>query len=201
MLVSKLSEKDLSEEIIDKLLFEGLEDTGEDVDCIIVLGSIKASKYRVPVAVKAFKKGRADKIMFCGGAVRAFSDGTRSEADDMYKTALELGVPKECIILEKTSQNTVENMLCALLELQRTFWLNKVKKVLLVTTTYHMRRSLAIARYLFPAHINIIPCPADDNTTRRDNWMEWPEGRERAKAEALNIIKCVKYGVILDFEI
>ena len=201
MLVSKLTEEDLTEEVIDKLLFEGLEDTGERVDCIIVLGSIKASKYRVPVAVKAFKEGRADKLMLCGGAVRKFPDRTRSEADDMYNTALALGVPKESIILENTSQNTVENMLCAMLELQRAFWLNKVKNVLLVTTTYHMRRSLALARYLFPVHINIIPCPADDNTTRRNNWIEWPEGKERAKAEALNIITCVKNGVILDFEI
>lgn len=32
MWVSKITEKDLSNEIIDKLLFEGLEDTGENAD-------------------------------------------------------------------------------------------------------------------------------------------------------------------------
>ena len=52
MWVSKITEEDLSNEIIDKLLFEGIVDTGENIDCIIVLGSTKASKYRVPVAVK-----------------------------------------------------------------------------------------------------------------------------------------------------
>ena len=107
----------------------------------------------------------------------------------------------EDIILETTSMNTVENLLCALVELQRTFWLNRVKKVLLVTTTYHMRRSLAIARYLFPAHIEIIPCPAADDNTNRDNWMNTPKGRQRAVAEALNIVNCVNNGVIPDFEI
>lgn len=64
-----------------------------------------------------------------------------------------------------------------------------------------MRRSLHIARYLFPSHIEVYPCPADDNTTRRDNWMNSPEGIKRAKEEALNIVKFVNNGVIPDFEI
>lgn len=201
MLVSKLTEADLTDEIIDRLLYKDLEDTGENIDCIIVLGSIKATKYRVPMAVNVYNSGRANKIMLCGGALREFQDGTRIEAEDMYKSVLELGVSKEDIILESTSQNTVENILCSLIELQRAFWLNRINKVLLVTTTYHMRRSLAIARYLFPAHIDVVPCPADDDTTKRDNWMNTQKGIERAKGEALNIIRCVKNGVIPDFEI
>lgn len=55
-----------------------------------------------------------------------------------------------------------------------------------------MRRSLAIARYLFPIHIDIVPGPADDNNTNRDTWMNTLKGRERAKREALNIVGCVK---------
>lgn len=201
MLVSKLTEADLTDEIIDRLLYKDLEDTGENIDCIIVLGSIKATKYRVPMAVNVYNSGRANKIMLCGGASREFPDGTRIEAEDMYKRVLELGVPEEDIILENTSQNTVENILCALVELQRVFWLNRINKILLVTTTYHMRRSMAIARYLFPAHIDIVPCPADDDTTKRENWMNSSKGIERAKGEALNIIRCVRNGVIPDFEI
>ena len=201
MLVSSIKKEDLTFEMVDRLLFQGLEDTGENADCIIVLGSIKAAKYRVPVAVDAYNAGRASKIMLCGGALRDFSIGECSEAEHMRNAALELGVAKENVILENSSQNTIENILFALVELQRTFWLNKVHRVLLVTTTYHMRRSLAIAQYLFPEHIAIIPCPADDNNTRRDNWMNTPVGIERAKGEAMNIVRCVINGVIPDFEI
>jgi len=201
MWVSEITEEDLTEEIIDRLLFEGIADTTENVDCVIVLGSIKASEYRVPVAVNAYMSGRAHKMMLCGGALREFIVGECTEAEHMRKKALELGVPEGAIILENQSQNTIENILYALAELQRAFWLNKVKKVLLVTTTYHMRRSLAIARYLFPAHIKVIPCPADDNNTRRDNWRNTPKGVERARGEALNIIKCVANGVMPDFEV
>lgn len=201
MWVSKITEEDLTNELIDRILYKDLEDTGENVDCIIVLGSLSASKYRVPVAVNAWKVGRATKIMLCGGALRDFPEGKCSEAEHMCKRVLELGVAEESVILENTSQSTVENILCALIELQRIFWLNRVKKVLLVTTTFHMRRSLAIARYLFPMHIDVVPCPADDNHTKRNNWMNTPEGKERAKGEALNIVRCVNNGVIPDFEI
>lgn len=201
MWVSEITEEMLTKDLIDRLLFQGLEDNGEKVDCIICLGSIKASQYRVPVAVKAYNDGRAEKIMLCGGALRNFPEGELVEAEHMLNKSVELGVPIEDIILENTSQNTVENILFALIELQRAFWLNRVSSVLLITATYHMRRSLAIARYLFPGHIKIIPCPADDNNTNRDNWMKSAEGIKRAKGEALNIVQCVASGVIPDFTI
>ena len=201
MLVSRITEENLTIEVIDRLLFQGLEDTGENADCIIVLGSIKAAKYRVPVAVQAYKAGRARKMMLCGGKVRAFPDGNYSEAEHMRQTALASGVAEEDIILENSSQDTVENILFALIELQRSFYLNNVHSVLLVTTAYHMRRSLAIARYLFPDHIEIIPCPANDNNTRRDNWMNTQVGTDRAKKEAMKIIESVLNDIIPDFEI
>ena len=201
MLVSRITEEDLTIEVIDRLLFQGLEDTGENADCIIVLGSIKAAKYRVPVAVQAYKAGRARKIMLCGGKVREFPDGNYSEAKHMRQAALALGVAEEDIIMENQSQNTVENILFALIELQRSFYLNHVHGVLLVTTAYHMRRSLAIARYLLPKHITVIPCPANDNNTRRDNWMDTQVGTDRAKKEAMKIVESVLNGIIPDFEI
>jgi len=201
MLVSKITEEDLTPDVIDRLLFCGMEDTGERADCIIVLGSSKASKYRVPVAIDAYRAGRADKIMMCGGVVRDFPEGKCSEAEHMQRAALSLGAAKEDIILENSSQNTVENILFAMIELQRAFWLNNVRRILLVTTSYHMRRSLAVARYLLPKHITIIPCHANDNSTRRENWMNTPDGVKRVKNEAMNIIRCVQNGVISDFEI
>lgn len=199
--ISEIDTNNISNEVVDRVLFEGIEDTNESVDCILVLGSSKASKYRVPVAVETYKEGRADKILLSGGSIREFAEGNMSEAEHMRHTAVSMGVNPEDIILEMRSTNTVENMLGSLMELQSTFYLNKIKRVLLVTTTYHMRRSLAIARYLFPKHIEIIPRPADDNNTRRDNWMSSDEGRNRAIAEVIKIIACVENGVFPDFEI
>lgn len=201
MWVSEITEENLTNDVIERLLFDEMKDNGEKVDCIIVLGSTKASKYRVPVAVNAYMLGRAEKIMLCGGKVRDFPEASMTEAEHMKKRALELGVSESSIIMENHSQNTIENILCSLLKLQRTMCLNKIKSVLLVTTTFHMCRSLHIARYLFPSHINVYPCPADDTTTKRDNWMNTTEGIDRVKTEALNIVRYVNNGVIPDFEI
>lgn len=54
MWVSKITEDNLTSDVVDRLLFQGINDTGMNVDCIIVLGSIKAAKYRVPVAANTF---------------------------------------------------------------------------------------------------------------------------------------------------
>ena len=201
MFVSQIREEDLSEELIDRLLYSDMSDTGENVDCIVVLGSIKASTYRVPIAVNAYRNGRAGKILLCGGALRDFPDGKCIEAEHMYRKAIELGVPKEDLIVENGSKNTVENILCAMVELQRAFYLDRVKTILLVTAEYHMRRSLAIARYLLPRHIKVVPCPAKDDNTSRENWMKSKKGIERARSEALNLLQYVKNGVFPDFEI
>lgn len=201
MLVSKITEQALTTEMIDKLLFQGLEDTGEKADCIIVLGSMKAAKYRVPVAVEIYNAGRASKIILCGGKLRNFPDGTYSEAEHMRRAALNLGVSEEDIIVENTSQNTVENIRFALKELEKIFGSNNLRSVLLVTTAYHMRRSMAIARSLFPKNITVIPCPANDTNTRRDNWMNTSVGIERAKGEAMKIVRYIVEGIIPDFEI
>ncbi len=198
MWVSGLSPDRLTDDVIDRLLFDGLEDRGEAGDCILVLGSNKAVQYRMPVALEAYRAGRAPRLLLSGGAADVTS---QPEAEKMLAYALSQGVPREAVLLENQSANTVENMLCSLLVLQRSLWLNRVHSVLLTTTAFHMRRSLQIARYLFPEHIAIHPLPAQDQSTRRDNWMLSDKGRARATAEAQNIIRCVANGLFPDFEI
>ena len=201
MRVSEIDRENITNEIVDRVLFKDLFDCGEKADCIVVLGSIKAFRYRIPIAVGAYKKGRAPKILLSGGAKRDFAEGRMTEAEHMRMYAISMGVEPEDILIDNLSQNTVENMFGSLLELQRSFRINRVKKVLLVTTGYHMRRSLALARYYFPKHIEVMPCPADDKHTRRDNWMKTEEGRKRANEEVINIINCVENGLFPDFEI
>ena len=201
MLVSTLTREKLNEDIIDRVLFEGLEDTGENADCVIVLGSMKASAYRVPVAVRIYQCHRADKIIMCGGKVRDFSEGAMCESQHMRICAETLGVESTDILVDEHSMNTVENILEELVLLQRNFGLNRIHRVVLVTTSYHMRRSLCIAQYLFPNHIKVIPCPADDTNTRRDNWMNNDKGRNRVLNEMEKIIGSVKDGLFPDFEV
>ena len=96
MLISELKTENLTDEIIDRVLFEGIDDTGENVDCIIVLGSLKSCIYRVPLAVKAYHDNRSSKILLSGGIVNG---GDKGHAEDMRKKAIELGVKPEDIII------------------------------------------------------------------------------------------------------
>ena len=196
MLVSRIKEEDLTDELLDRLLFEGLEDTGVSADCAIVLGSSKAVKYRVPVAAELYHSGRVGKLLMCGGAAEGIP-----EALQMKEKAVSLGVPEDDILIDCASLNTVENILCSMPILQRTFWLNRIDRLLLVTTAFHMRRSLAIARYLYPAHIQVIPCPAQDTHTRRHNWMLTEKSRGLVLQEAKNLILCAQNGVFPDFKV
>lgn len=47
--------------------------------------------------------------MLCEGKMRDFSSESMAEADNMYKKALELGAPETNIIIEKSSQNTIDD--------------------------------------------------------------------------------------------
>ena len=58
MKASQLTKENITPEIVDKLLFEGLDYKGETADVIIVLGSRKACDYRVPLAAKLMKKSK-----------------------------------------------------------------------------------------------------------------------------------------------
>lgn len=201
MWVSTINENELSPEIIDRLLFDGIEDNGEKADCIMVLGSRKAMVNRVPKAVELYKAGRAPKIMLCGGITSTTPGRTVSEADHMSLRAIDMGVPEDDIIVENTSVNTIENILCSMLELQRAFMLDKVTHVIVVTAPFHMRRSLAIAQYFYPKHIKVSPCPVDDNDFRKGRWQSSETAAEIVTAEAKNLIHYVRNGVIPDFEI
>jgi uncharacterized SAM-binding protein YcdF (DUF218 family) len=201
MKVSSLKMDSLTNELIDKILYEGVEDKGDKGDCIMVLGSIKALQYRIPKAVSMYKDKRASKILLSGGAIRDTEDGLLTEADIMRKGAIDLGIPKENILVDALSMTTKENMICALLPLERAFKLSNIKRILLVTTNYHMRRCLLMAKTYMPRWIEFSSCPADDTNTRRDNWYLNEKGYQRAKAEVWKIICYINEQSIEDFEV
>lgn len=199
MNVSNIKIDQLNNEMVDKILFDGLEYDNSSADCILVLGSSSAVKYRVPKAVDLFSKHKSMKLLFSGGRMLNIDGERISEALYMRQRAIELGVPEEAIILDELSFTTKENMICSQIELERSFKLNKINKIILVTTTYHMRRSIMMARKYLPNWIEIIPCPADDTNTRRNNWFLSESGNSRAIGEVGKIISYIQEGAIVDF--
>jgi uncharacterized SAM-binding protein YcdF (DUF218 family) len=136
MLVSKLHKKDFTNEVVDKILYDDLGYNGELAECAIVLGSNKAPIYRIPVAAELYKSNKIKKILLCGGKVRNTEQGMITEVQMMKKRAEELDIPECDILTEELSMTTKENILCALLPLEREFMLSKITNIILVTSNY-----------------------------------------------------------------
>lgn len=194
--ISELDPENLTDSQMTKLLFHHLEDDYESGDVIFVPGSSKAVEYRLPKAIELYKNGRANKILFSGGVVWEGTD--LSEAHLLKQKAIEEGVAEEDILIEVVSLHTKENVLASLLVLDRAFYLHNIKRILVVTTIYHMRRLYLTLKTYMPDWIAYSLCPVNDQTTKVDNWFKYPNGRKRVENESIKLINYVKKGVIID---
>lgn len=93
---------------------------------------------RVRAAAKAYREGYAGKIVPCGGVTEGHSV---SEADVMASLLEQEGIKQAAILKENQSQTTSENMKFAANVLGGA----KGKRVLVVTSDYHVRRSVLTA--------------------------------------------------------
>ena len=94
---------------------------------------------RCIAAAEAYRQGLSKRIVVCGGRL---PEHTISEADVMVRLLEENGVPVSAVIKENQSQDTMENMRFA----ARLLGGAKGKRVLIVTSDYHLRRAVMTAR-------------------------------------------------------
>ena len=95
---------------------------------------------RVITAARLYHAGRARKVLTSSGMGYLRSDGSwRTEAEDMADLLVELGVPREAILLERDSRNTEENAVFSLKLLNP----EGVTSLLLVTSAHHIPRARA----------------------------------------------------------
>lgn len=83
--------------------------------------------------------GRAKVAIVSGGAL---GGGLRTEADYLAEELVRLGVPKEQVLIERLANNTRENATLSKLIIEQL----GAKKVLLVTSAFHMPRSVGCFR-------------------------------------------------------
>ena len=125
-------------------------------DCIFVLGS-----HDTRVAERGaelFLTGWAPLLIFSGGLGR-LTDGMweETEADKFSRIALQMGVPKNAILIENKSTNTGENILFTqrLLQQQELY----PESFIVVQKPYMERRSFATFKKLWPEKDIIVSSP------------------------------------------
>lgn len=192
MYLSQLNIEDLDYSLINKIIFENLNDDGLNGDIILVFGSITAPVYRVPRAVELLKAGRAHKIVMSGG------QSDPPEAQLMKDAAIKLGAHESDIWLESKSKNTKENILFTKSLLEENYGLGNIKRMLLVTNFFHLRRCLLSMKTYMPEEIEYSLCGVFDVNTRPDNWWTNEKGRTRVMNEVERLIKYTRSKEIVD---
>ncbi len=138
-----------------------LSDALRKADAIVVLaGGVGESgkagqgyEERVNRAVELYKSGYADKLIFSSGYVYVFQ-----EPEVMKALAVSLGIPPEAILLETKAVNTRQNALYTAKILKENGW----KRILLVSSPYHMRRALLSFAKTAP-ELEVVAAPVEES--------------------------------------
>lgn len=96
---------------------------------------------RVVHAVELYKKGIIKRIMISGGSGRLVT-AARKEANELFRAMVMMGVPAKDMMVENESRNTYESAINVAMLLQDS----RTDQFLLITSAFHMRRSVACFR-------------------------------------------------------
>ena len=108
---------------------------------------------RVMQAVALHRAGLAKHLVFSSGYVF-----TSREAELMRAVAVDNGVPADAIVLEESAKNTYENVELTRRILKDHGW----RRILLVSSPYHMRRATLTWRQVAP-EIEVVPTPVPES--------------------------------------
>ncbi|MBI4342347.1 MAG: YdcF family protein [Candidatus Omnitrophica bacterium] len=134
-----------------------LSQSPQPADAIVVLaGGVGESgkagggyQERIKRAVDLYRTGYAPRLIVSSGYTFVFR-----EAEVMKELAVRLGVPEAAILLETDASNTVEHVRLTRDILQQAGW----RRILLVSSPYHMRRALWTFRRQAPG-LTVMPTP------------------------------------------
>jgi uncharacterized SAM-binding protein YcdF (DUF218 family) len=113
---------------------------------------------RVLYAALLYRQGAAPLMLLCGGDIPWMDTSVHSPAEDMQTLLLEMGIPKETMLLETKSQNTSENASnCSGLLKERG-----INEAILVTSAVHMPRAM---RMFTDQGLQLTAAPADYSIT------------------------------------
>ncbi len=132
----------------------GINENAPDLD-----GQGQLSNDSLPRVVEAYRLYMRHKvpIILSGGKVY----GKKSEAEIAKRFLLSLGVDERHIITEDKSRDTKENALFV----KEISEKKGIKKVVLITSAFHMRRSVMLFKRYYP---HVLPYPTGYRTSRSE---------------------------------
>jgi uncharacterized SAM-binding protein YcdF (DUF218 family) len=178
---------------IGKYIF--LEPNLEQAELIFVFGTRhKEASERVS---ELYHSGHAKKILVSGGENRITGE---NEAEEMSRALVCLGVIEDDIISEDKSINTLENVLFSEKIIGEKLGWENIKKILVVTKHYHIRRAMMTLKKHFPESVQLLPAPYDMLGFDKDNWYETDSGQEKVMGEWRKIKEYLAKGDIEELD-
>ncbi len=146
-----------------------VSDPLEPSNAIIMLSGDDIQGDRAARAAQLYKAGWAPVIVASGAEIRSYL----SEADiEMHDLQLD-GVPRSAILpFRQHATYTLQEAKDLLSLCQAEHW----KRVIVVTSNFHTRRSRYIFRHVFPRSITVRVTPAPDVRFDPDDWWESRHG-------------------------
>jgi uncharacterized SAM-binding protein YcdF (DUF218 family) len=159
-----------------------LDDKNPKGDIALVFGTWNAWQGSIEKAAELYTKKLVPKIIVSGGV----NPKTKEiEGDKMAKELIALDIPKEDILIENKSTNTLENVLFSLDVIDRKIGLKNIHTIVGVVKNYHARRALMTMRKNIPAQIALKAAAYNSpyyNFTK-ENWTMSEMGREKVLEE------------------
>jgi len=138
MRLTEIDANNITKEMIKNILFNVPNESYLDADCMIIFGChIKEiTDERIKCAIELLKTKKIDKILLTGG-IGVLGDFNESEY--MKNILLENEIEESKILIENKSTTTEENIINSI-EILKTNELIEHKKLVLVSSEYHLRR-------------------------------------------------------------
>ena len=135
--------------------------------------------------MRLYRAGKAPRVMLVGGAAR----GNLPEAQVMANLLVEFNISRDVMLLEDKSRNTRQNGLNAVVIMQD----KDIKKILLSTSAYHMRRAQAVFEKL---GIEVVPAATDYQVLEPDpSILDWLPNAEALMMTTLGIKEYLGWSV------
>lgn len=123
----------------------------------------------------------------------------------MRNLAITLGVKEEDIYVEDKSNSTIENIQNVYKLLDKIDGIENIKRIILISSEFHMKRCLAIAKKVFPLNVKFTLSPALDGYSDKDNWylLEYfqDSGRFNVTWEEKLLVENAQKGNIVDLNV
>ncbi|MFZ1360490.1 MAG: YdcF family protein [Candidatus Saccharimonadales bacterium] len=152
----------------------------QKVDAVVAISG-GDTQARTQEAIRLYKNGWADKLIFSGAA--ADKSGP-SNAEAMRRQALAEGVSATNIILDETSETTKQNAA----NTHDLFASHEIHSVILVTSAYHQRRAGLEFGSRAGTDVRIVNHPVPTDNQWSPWWWTTPQGWYLALSEYIKIM-------------